>query len=141
MTSSTEDDSVMITASRMTAGMADLLAGTWVYPCRHRFSWILDYCLPRTGRRAPDVHTCPKCSENPTCLVCLRPFDPAADSCASCEEFFVESLLRERRRKLEALNVRVLDEKGNVCLRARLEVERARFLEKWGALPVGVVRR
>ncbi|KAI3336421.1 hypothetical protein HD806DRAFT_528029 [Xylariaceae sp. AK1471] len=135
MANAYEDASaVRLTASQMTAGKADLLIGAWIYPCRHKFSWILDYHLLRTGRRAPGIHTCPKCSVNPTCLVCLGRFDAAnAESCPSCEQFFAASLLPARRAKLVAMNVRVLDERADVYLRARLEHEKERFREKWGA--------
>ncbi|KAI2642857.1 hypothetical protein GGS21DRAFT_486682 [Xylaria nigripes] len=133
MTSSVQGSAPTLTASQITAGYADLLIGTWIYPCRHRFCWILDYHLPRAGPRAPDVHACPKCSEDPTCLVCLKPFDIAAESCANCEEFFIESLLPDRRARLDDLNIRVLDERADLCVRAQLENKRRRFRDKWGS--------
>ncbi|KAI1430841.1 hypothetical protein GGR50DRAFT_682737 [Xylaria sp. CBS 124048] len=132
MATSSRDNADTLTASQMTAGKADLLLGTWIYPCRHRFSWILDYHLPRRGKRAPGVHKCPRCSENPTCLVCLGPFDPKAECCAGCETFFDQSLLRQRREKLIDMNVRVMDERASVLMLARLEAQRKRFVDKWG---------
>jgi hypothetical protein len=102
---SIEQNSAVLTASQMTAGKADLLKGTWTYPCFHKFCWILDYLLPRTERRAPGVHECPKCIADPSCLVCFGRFDSKSESCTSCEQFFVVSLLQNRRRKLVALNV------------------------------------
>ncbi|KAI8634622.1 hypothetical protein F5Y19DRAFT_118983 [Xylariaceae sp. FL1651] len=127
------ESSAAFSATQITAGTADLLIGTWTYPCFHKFSWILDYHLPRTGHRAPGVHRCPKCTIEPTCLACMEPFDAnVKESCPSCDLFFIESLLRGRREKLVALNIRVLDERADVCIRACLEVKKERFRKKWG---------
>jgi hypothetical protein len=125
---------VRCSARQITTGQADLLLGTRTYPCRHAFSWILDHPLPRTGHRASSLHECPRCSADPKCLVCLGPFDAAsAESCPGCEQFFTASLLPGHRAKLAALNVRVLDERAGDFLKARLEFERERFRERWGA--------
>ncbi|KAI1638841.1 hypothetical protein F4809DRAFT_639124 [Biscogniauxia mediterranea] len=113
-----------------------LLTGTCTYRCFHKFSWILDHHLPRVGDRSPNTHDCPKCStNNPTCLVCLEPFDArTSDSCPSCDLFFFEPLLKDRQDRLEALNLDVGNDKASTILRARIqhkkELLRAKHAEK-----------
>ncbi|KAI2464169.1 hypothetical protein F4781DRAFT_436659 [Annulohypoxylon bovei var. microspora] len=106
-----------------TSGQAELLVGTCYYACGHRFNWILDYVLQRTGPRSPSTHDCPKCTADSVCLICLHRFDAKAfDACQNCDCFFYESLLANRRNKLEQMGVRIAEHKATTFIRSRLEI-------------------
>ncbi|KAL7626187.1 hypothetical protein AAE478_002957 [Parahypoxylon ruwenzoriense] len=120
-------------ALKATCGQAQLLAGTCHYACGHKFSWILDYFLERTGHRSPSSHGCPRCVADPTCLICLERFDAkTTDACSSCDNFFSESLLVERRIKLENLNIKVAEHKATTFIKSRLDFEKDRLRQKYG---------
>jgi len=136
-TSFSSSSSRVLTAAQITDDKADLFIGTCAYePCQHKFVWILDYHLSRTGHRAPAAHKCPRCSEIPTCLVCLERFDANTnDVCPSCDNFFTAQVLAERREKLVEMNLILLEEKPSMHLKARIESEKKRFRETWGVEP------
>ncbi|KAI1213073.1 uncharacterized protein F4807DRAFT_412819 [Annulohypoxylon truncatum] len=118
-------------AIKATCGQAELLVGTCHYACGHRFNWILDYVLQRTGTRSPSAHDCPKCTADPVCLICLHRFDAKAfDACQRCDCFFHESLLANRHRKLKQMGVRAAEHKATTFIRNKLEFEKNRLRRK-----------
>ncbi|RYP50509.1 hypothetical protein DL768_004014 [Monosporascus sp. mg162] len=117
-----------LSANKLTLGRADLLIGTVYHPCRHVFKWLLDYKLPSpaltTTREAAD--DCPLCSEGSSaCRVCHHVYDGLLSrSCPSCDCYFRESLLRERRAALEAHGVQVAELNAPMLMRYRVEEQK-----------------
>ncbi|KAH9884597.1 hypothetical protein F4778DRAFT_762834 [Xylariomycetidae sp. FL2044] len=125
-----------LSASVVTGGKADVFLGTHTYyPCNHKFSWHLDHLIPGARPQRVSISKCPKCSpaDEARCPVCLQSFEAKTHlSCPSCDNFFDQSLLRDRRQKLEELGIRVVDEKP-YALRAYVQLQKDVFQRKWGS--------
>ncbi|KAI1460634.1 hypothetical protein F4805DRAFT_370543 [Annulohypoxylon moriforme] len=123
-------------AIQATCGQAELLVGTCYYACGHRFSWILDYVLQRTGIRSPSAHGCPRCTADPICLVCLQGFDARKfEACQGCDCFFYELLLANRRNKLEQTGVRITEHKATTFIKSKLNSEKKRLRRRGILVP------
>ncbi|RYP91028.1 hypothetical protein DL770_002858 [Monosporascus sp. CRB-9-2] len=121
---STMNTETRLSANKLTLGRADLLIGTVYHPCRHVFKWLLDYKLPATTTEAAD--DCPLCSEGSSaCPVCRHVYKGLLSrSCPSCDCYFRESLLGERRAALEARGVRVAELNAPMLMRYRVEEQK-----------------
>ncbi|RYO77228.1 hypothetical protein DL766_005607 [Monosporascus sp. MC13-8B] len=121
---STTNTETRLSGNKLSLGRADLLMGTVYHPCRHVFKWLLDYKLPVTTAETAD--DCPICSEGPSaCPVCHHAYDGLlSESCPSCDCYFDESLLGERRAALEARGVRVAELNAPMLMRYRVEEQK-----------------